>query len=182
MAAIALFAMLMMVAAVAFFTMLVVMAAVTMLIVLMLGFAVEIHGRPRPCHGGFVFEMPFHKFWLPAHAQRQLHGAERRNLLHHPLAGPRRIAGRAVDEMEQQAVVAATRHEIQPDRRVDDHRLLREQAVHQLLHELARFGIAVELVVAADVRRHEGDRPVAMPFENRHGIIRQFFIAQRTAA
>ena len=62
--------MLMVMATIAFFTMLMMMAAVTVLIMfmLMLGFAVEIHRRPCPCHGGFVFEMPFDHFRLPAHA------------------------------------------------------------------------------------------------------------------
>ena len=84
--------------------------------------------------------------------------------------------------MEQQAIVAATRHEIKPDWRVNDHRLLREQTIHQFLHELARFRIAIDLIIVADVRRHESDRPVAMPFENRRRIRRQFLIAQRTVA
>ena len=70
MATITLFTMFMMMTAITLFTMLMVMATVAVFIMfmLMLCFAVEIHGRPCPCHGGFVFEMPFDKFRLPAHA------------------------------------------------------------------------------------------------------------------
>ena len=70
MAATAFFIMFVVMATIAFLAMLMVMAAVTMFIMLMfmLCFAVEIHGRPCPCHDGFVFKMPFDDFGLPAHA------------------------------------------------------------------------------------------------------------------
>ena len=62
--------MLMVMAAIAFLTMFMVVTTVAMFIMIMFVFTVEINWRPRPCHGGFVFEMPFDNFRLPAHAQR----------------------------------------------------------------------------------------------------------------